>query len=118
MKFEVEKFLPGALDEGWQSGARYTCLTGDAQLAALLIRLYESNGDARYLNTALKLNEYLKSTQVLDSGSRMIEGGIKGSDPVWGGYMAYAYPNWAVKFFCDALLLEERALDRLATDEP
>ncbi len=109
-KFEVEKFLPGDLDEDWSSASRYTCLTGDAQLSALLIRLHLRGADERYLNTALKLNEYLRTTQDLESEHRAVRGGIKGSEPIWGDYLAYAYPNWPVKFFADALLLEERAI--------
>jgi hypothetical protein len=114
-KFEVEKFLPGQLDANWKSDVRYTCLTGDAQLSGLLSNLFMAGyGDERYLNTALKLNEYLKSTQRLERVPDFALGAIKGSDPVWGAYMAYSYPNWAAKFFADALLLEERALARAA----
>ncbi|MBC8072612.1 MAG: hypothetical protein IAG13_30100, partial [Deltaproteobacteria bacterium] len=32
-------------------------------------------------------------------------GAIKGSHPIWGGYSPFTYPNWATKFFVDALLL-------------
>ena len=38
-----------------------------------------------------------------------IRGGIAGCYPVWGGYIQYGYPNWAAKFFIDALLLIEQA---------
>ena len=31
---------------------------------------------------------------------------MKGSHPIWGPYEADDYPNWAAKFFADALLLE------------
>jgi Beta-L-arabinofuranosidase, GH127 len=114
-RFEIHKFLPGHLDENWQSDAGYTCLTGDAQLAGLLIDLYTAGeADERYLNTALKLNEYVKSTQRLEGVPDFALGGVKGSDPVWGDYLAYSYPNWAAKFFADALLREERAVRRLA----
>jgi hypothetical protein len=34
-------------------------------------------------------------------------GGIKGSHPINGGYHPWQYPNWAAKFFADALMLEE-----------
>jgi hypothetical protein len=116
-KFEVEKFLPGHLGPDWKSDARYTCLTGDAQLSGLLSNLFMAGyGDERYLNTALKLNEYVKSTQALEGVPDFALGGVKGSDPVWGDYMAYSYPNWAAKFFADALLLEERALARVAAE--
>jgi hypothetical protein len=116
-KFEVQKFLPGQLDSSWKSDVRYTCLTGDAQLAGLLINLYDAScGDERYLNTALKLNDFVKSTQLLEGAPPFAIGGVKGSDPIWGAYLSYSYPNWAAKFFADALLLEERALARLAAE--
>ena len=34
-------------------------------------------------------------------------GGIKGSHPIWGGYDPFRYPNWAAKFFVDALLASD-----------
>jgi hypothetical protein len=113
-KFEVEKFLPGQLGPGWTSAVRYSCLTGNAQLAALWMRLFELDGDVRHLNAALKLNEYVKSTQWLDAPNPGVRGGVKGSDPVWGAYLPFSYPNWAAKFHADSLLLEERVVARLS----
>ncbi|MGF1595582.1 MAG: hypothetical protein ACFCVK_01410 [Acidimicrobiales bacterium] len=42
--------------------------------------------------------------QALD-GPPEIRGAIKGSHPIWGRYAPLGYPNWATKFFLDALLL-------------
>ena len=42
-------------------------------------------------------------------------GGIKGSHPVWGGYDPFRYPNWAAKFFADALMMD---LDNIAPPPP
>jgi uncharacterized protein YyaL (SSP411 family) len=112
-RFETEKFVAGDLDADWQSPSRYTCLTGNAQLAGLLLDLFEREGDARNLNTALKLNEYLKSTQSLTSRHGGIRGGLAGSDPVWGGYLTFSFPNWAAKFLADSLLEEERIMQGL-----
>jgi hypothetical protein len=36
-------------------------------------------------------------------------GAIPGSFPIWGRYEPFAFPNWATKFFCDALMLGEEA---------
>jgi hypothetical protein len=33
-------------------------------------------------------------------------GGVKGSHPIDGGYHPWQCPNWAAKFFADALMLE------------
>ena len=38
-------------------------------------------------------------------------GGIKGSFPVYGRYAPLQYPNWATKFFIDALLAKQGALN-------
>ena len=34
-------------------------------------------------------------------------GAINGSFPLWGKYEPFAYPNWATKYFADAMMLEE-----------
>jgi hypothetical protein len=34
-------------------------------------------------------------------------GGIKGSHPVNGGYHPWQYPNWATKFYADALMMDD-----------
>jgi hypothetical protein len=33
---------------------------------------------------------------------------VAGSFPIWGRYAPLSYPNWAAKFFVDALLLERK----------
>jgi len=34
-----------------------------------------------------------------------VRGGIAGSWPIWGAYSRFEFPNWAAKFFADALML-------------
>jgi len=102
-----KNFLPGDFYDGWNTTSAYSCLTGNAQLAILLMRLYQEKKGENYLNVAMQLNQFLRTTQNLDSRHPWKRGGIKGSHPIWGDYMSYAYPNWAVKFFADALLMEE-----------
>ena len=41
---------------------------------------------------------------------RRIRGGIAGAYPIWGGYERLGYPNWAAKFFADALMLQESVM--------
>jgi hypothetical protein len=101
-------FLAGQLDARWSSEVRYACLTGSAQLAGLLLELHRRSPEPRYAEAAIALNRFVGSTQSLASSNPGIRGGVKGSHPVWGGYMTYSYPNWAAKFFADALLAEER----------
>jgi hypothetical protein len=108
-KFETNKFLPGAYEAGFYSGHRFTCLTGNAQMACVWLRLYEVTDDLRYLNAALKINEMLKGLLPL-RGSPGIAGGVSGSYPIWGRYQRFRYISWGCKFLADALLLEQRLM--------
>jgi hypothetical protein len=106
-KFETNKFLHGAYLPNFKPGLRFTCLTGNAQVSCVWLRLYEITGDIRYFNAALKMNEMLK--QLIPSrGGRGIIGGVAGSYPIWGAYQPFRYISWGCKFLADALLLEQR----------
>ena len=106
-KFETNKFLAGAYESDFTSGRRFVCLTGNAQISCVWLRLYEVTEDLRYLNAALKMNEMLKQF-IPARGKRGIAGGVCGSYPVWGSYQPLRYISWGCKFFADALLLERR----------
>ena len=106
-KFETNKYLPGAYEPDFKAGQRFTCLTGNAQMSCVWLRLFEMTDDLRYLNAALKMNEMLKQL-VPARGRRGIAGGVSGSYPVWGRYQPLRYISWGCKFFADALLLEQR----------
>jgi hypothetical protein len=106
-KFETNKCLAGAYDDDFKSGQRFTCLTGNAQMSCVWLRLFELTGDLRYVNAALKMNEMLKQL-IPVRGRRGIAGGVSGSYPVWGDYQPLRFISWGCKFFADALLLEQR----------
>ena len=106
-KFETNKFLPGAYESDFKSPQPFTCLTGNAQMSCVWLRLFEVTDDLRYLNAALKMNEMLKSL-VPARGRRGIKGGVSGSYPIWSRYQPLRYISWGCKFFADALLLEQR----------
>jgi rhamnogalacturonyl hydrolase YesR len=105
--------LPDTLDKNWRSDDRYSCLTGNCQLAIIFLKLYELNNDARFLNTAMKLIDQVTETQSLDSDNPGIRGGVAGSYPIWGDYAPMSYINWAAKFFSDAIMLQETILQRI-----
>lgn len=162
LRFELGKrdpramppLLPGTMDERWRSKDRFSCLTGDAQISIVWLKLYRNGevgvsgdvdggareigggnagddvrddvgadissgtrGDARFLNGALKMLDLVMATQILDSPNLGIRGGIAGSYPLWGRYIRYGYPNWAAKFFADALMLLENAMAELEAGE-
>jgi uncharacterized protein YyaL (SSP411 family) len=106
-KFETSKYLAGAYDVDFRNDAGFTCLTGNAQMSCVWLRLFEMTDDLRYLNAALKINEMLKPLIAI-RGRTGIDGGVSGSYPVWGAYQPLRYISWGCKFFADALLLEQR----------
>lgn len=113
-RLELLRWLPGILDAKWRGRNKAACLTGNCQMALIWLRLYDRTGDATLLNAALKAIDLVKDTQEIDNPDPGIRGGIAGSDPVWGEYISNALPNWAVKYFIDALLAKKAILSRLA----
>ncbi len=97
--------LRGRYDSNWRSTVSWRCLTGEAQIALVLCRLYNITGEAIYGETARLLLDGLAEIQ--DTGSPHAEsyGALPGSHPLWGAYSPFNYLNWAAKFFMDALLL-------------
>ena len=97
----------------WRPVVSWRCLTGDAQLAGALLRLWRSGRRSLpYDEIALGLLESVSATQVLPwRAGDGLSGGVGGSWPIWGAYMAYSYPNWAAKFHLDALLLHLHGVD-------
>ena len=108
--FELRRFMPGEFDSAWKSTAKYSCLTGNAQIAGVWLGLFELTRDTRYLNAALKLNDYVKGTQSLYSVHLAIRGGVKGSQPITGHYTPFTYVSWGAKFLADSLMREERLM--------
>ncbi|HSF81094.1 MAG TPA: hypothetical protein VLA49_07665 [Anaerolineales bacterium] len=108
---EVQR-LSGALastyDQNWFETDRSSCLTGNCQMSRLWLSFYELTDDRRYFEAALKALEFVAATQSLQASPAEIRGAIAGSYPVYGVYERFKYPNWAAKFFIDALLMLDR----------
>ena len=100
-------FFPAAFSENWRPASTSSCLVGNAQMAIIWLKVYQLTQDPRFLNAALKMLDHIKQTQNLNSRNAGIRGGVAGSYPVWGSYLHLAYPNWAAKFFADALMLQD-----------
>ena len=99
-------FLPGCLRSDWSPATDWACLTGCAQIAHCWLMLHRLTGRRHYLDAAKLTNAYVRRTVRLD-GPDDTRGAVKGSFPVSGDYLRYAYPNWAAKFLADSLMLEE-----------
>lgn len=101
--------LPGRLDAQWRPAARWTCCTGNAQMAIVWQRLAAHTGDDALQESADRAVGFTLSVQDPSAPNPAIRGGIPGSHPRAGGYMTHRYPNWAAKFFMDAVMLQLHA---------
>jgi hypothetical protein len=101
--------LASTFDQDWRPTCGSTCLTGDCQVALLWLRFYDLSADDAYLRAARRAIAFVAATQDLETSNEDINGGIAGSYPIWGRYAPFKYPNWAAKFFIDALLAVEDA---------
>ena len=99
-------WLAGTYRDRWVTDARYCCLTGLAQMSLNWTRLAQAAGEEGLRDNARAGLACLKSTQRLDNRDPVACGGIAGSLPIWGDYSRFEYPNWASKFFADALLMD------------
>lgn len=104
--------LPAYYSPEWKRHARWTCVTGNSQMAINWLRLARETGETGFVENARRANRFNMSIQDLTHADPAIRGALKGSHPVNGGYMTWRFPNWAAKFFMDALMLE-RLNDRV-----
>lgn len=103
--------LPGRFAARWRPAARWSCLTGEAQMANIWLRLFEITGSRHWRAPAEVALRWIKSTQNRTSTDPGLRGGIKGSFPCSGPYGRYQTLSWATKFFADALMRSEQAAD-------
>lgn len=108
-RFNEHGKLAGAYSQGWRENAGYACVTGNSQTSIVWQRLAQHTGDISFRDNAVRLNELVKSS-ILLAGHPGFRGGVKGSNPIWGKYQSFRFPNWAAKFTADALMLEAGAL--------
>ena len=100
-------FLPSMISLQGQAAATSCCLTGNCQFAIVWLRLQGARPRPGYANAAERALRYVMATQDLTTDDADIHGGIKGSHPVWGRYAPLSFPNWATKFFVDAMHLRQ-----------
>ena len=98
--------LPGTLDQQWQSDSYYVCLTGVAQMSMIWSRLIRCCDEQTLQPAVDRALHYLKRHQRLKQDGRIDDGAIAGSSPLWGRYSMFEFPNWAGKFFADALMFD------------
>jgi len=103
----ADGWMSGRYRADWSPAVRWSCLTGQAQMANNWIRLATITGDQKWLEPVPVVLGFLKRTQNRSSREPGLRGGIKGALPVGGAYGAYEVLSWATKFFADALMRHE-----------
>jgi hypothetical protein len=113
-------WIAGTFGRDWQPTARYCCLTGVAQMALNWMRLGNERGAHQLEEHARRGLAYLKREQTMDAADPVVRGAIAGSAPIWGAYSRFEFPNWAAKFFADALMMDmsEMTIPPVATRYP
>lgn len=109
-RLREDGFLPGIIDVDGQPQVTYCCLTGSAQMAGIWAKLYKRDGDKRMRDAAVSALRYVMGWQDINTSNVNVRGAIKGSQPVWGRYSPMTFPNWATKFFIDAMILSDEWL--------
>jgi hypothetical protein len=99
--------LPGRLNSDWCGTVRWSCLTGNVQIAHSLLMIHEKIGNTPYRDAAYGLNRYVRRT-LRDDDPPETRGAVKGSFPIGGNYCQFEYPNWATKFAIDSFTVERR----------
>jgi len=96
--------LAGTYGPRWETTTNWACLTGNCQMSRLWLSLHMMFSEKAYCEAAKRAIRFVAGRQHLQASSNIC-GGIAGSHPIYGRYERFKYPNWAAKFFVDALLV-------------
>jgi hypothetical protein len=112
-QFFKDKFIYATYNHSWVGKDSYVCITGDAQLSYIWMKLYLLTKNPKFLIGAYKINDFLrwiqqkwKNISILTRDS--IQGAMQCSYPIWGNYLPFHFSNWTAKFYADTLMLEEQ----------
>jgi len=97
-------FLAGRWTRDWRPAVDSCCLTGNCQIAFVCFRMHRSFPDDGFVELGDRLLGFVTGTQALDSRNPDKLGAINGSYPFGGEYGRHSSPNWAAKFYVDAIM--------------
>lgn len=101
--YQAHGVLAGEYTEELRPSGSFICVTGNCQIALCWRLIYDKTGIPAFAGAADSALGQVIGCQVMASGKDNA-GGLPGSQPLWGRYMRCKYPNWAVKYYIDALL--------------
>ncbi len=96
--------LAGRWTQNWKPAAAWSCLTGSSQIALTYLRAHKACPRPEYAASAERLLGFVTATQAPAGNTPALVGGIQGSYPFDGEYCQYGFPNWAAKFYADAVM--------------
>jgi hypothetical protein len=99
-------FLVGEIDENFNSESSFTCLPGNSLLAISAYKLASLTHHSELKDKADLLTNHVKSKQ-MKSKIPAIEGGVPGSWPISGNYCSYEIPSWSVRYFTEAVMMQD-----------
>ena len=99
--------LPSTIATDGRAASSSCCLTGNCQFAIVWLRLAAAVDRPAWRQAAARALGYVMSTQDIATADHDVRGAVKGSQPVWGRYASLSFPNWATKFFIDAMWLQK-----------
>jgi hypothetical protein len=99
-------FIPGQISVQGVAERRYSCLTGQAQLAGAWAKQFDRSGEPHLQEASRRSLDFVLRRHRTSGGSSHSRGAVAGSSPLWGRYAPFSYPNWAAKFLVDACLLQ------------
>jgi hypothetical protein len=105
------KYLDGRFDKHWL-GSEYMICTGCAQISIIWSLLFKLTKQEKYQDAVKKINDQLVFIQhscLTFKGEG--NGALPGSFPIWGKYEPFGFPNWATKYFADALMMEMKRIN-------
>jgi len=100
----ADGWLASTYRSGWRATSYSSCLTGNCQASRLWLRFFTLWNNPAYAEGAERAIGFVSRTQKLRAANPGVRGGIAGSAPFYGRYERFTYPNWAAKFYADALL--------------
>jgi hypothetical protein len=98
-------FLASTFTPDGRAMSRSCCLTGNCQFAIVWATLDRHEPATNLRDGLIRALCYVRARQEPLDLSPGLRGAIPGSHPVWGRYAPLTYPNWATKFFVDAMWL-------------
>jgi hypothetical protein len=110
LRQKPDGWLAGAFGTDWSSPAGYCCLTGNAQMSINWMRIGQEARTDEFLPAARRAIGFVKRAQRLDGADPVVRGAVAGSVPIWGAYSRFEFPNWAAKFFADALMMDDAGI--------